>query len=140
MKLGWLLYSLRYIWELAQNILGLIIYLLNTKKITSVRKTNGRLLFENQNFGVSLGNYIFWTPSINDRNFNIPINLKHEFGHSIQSQIFGSLYLILIGLPSISRVFYSKIFYSVKKQEWANYYKGYPEKWADTLGMKHYKI
>ena len=132
-------YSLRYFWELPQNLLGLVIYLLNKNKIISVSKINGRLLFENHNFGVSLGNYIFWTPTIYDRNSNIPINLNHEFGHSIQSQLFGPLYLIVVGIPSISRVFYSRIFFSVKKQEWTNYYKGYPEKWADSLGLKHNK-
>ncbi|MCP5064643.1 MAG: hypothetical protein GY936_19580 [Ignavibacteriae bacterium] len=140
MKLDWLIYSLRYFWELPQNLSGLVVYLLNKKKIISVRKINGRLLFKNPNFGVSLGNYIFWTLSINDRNADIPINLKHEFGHSVQSQLFGPLYLIVVGIPSISRVFYSRIFYSVKKQEWTNYYKGFPEKWADSLGLKHYKV
>ncbi|MEE9431569.1 MAG: hypothetical protein V3V16_11040 [Melioribacteraceae bacterium] len=131
--------SFQYIWELPQNLLGLVIYLLNINKIVNIKKIEGRYLLKNYNFGVSLGNYIFWTPTINDKNTEVPINMKHEFGHSIQSKYFGPLYLLIVGLPSISRVFYSKLYYSFRKKEWTKYYQGYPEKWADSLGMKHYK-
>ena len=76
-------------------------------------------------------------PLVSDNNSGLPRVMKHEFGHSVQSFYFGPLYLLIIGIPSISR--YSKIFLKVKKQAWQNYYKGYPENWANTLGEKHYK-
>jgi len=78
-------------------------------------------------------------PSLNDIPLEIPTNLKHEFGHSIQSKYFGPVYLLVIGIPSALRVIYSKIYYSFRKREWTKYYRGYPEKWADSLGVKYYK-
>ncbi len=132
--------SFLFVWEFPQNVLGLAIYYLNKNKIVKTTKVNGRYLFKNYNFGISLGNYIFWTPTINDSQTEIPVNMKHEFGHSIQSKYFGPLYLLIVGLPSISRVLYSKIYFSLRKKEWTKYYHGYPEKWADSLGLKHYKV
>ena len=132
-------YIIRFVWEVPQNILGIIIYFLNKKKINSVQKLDGRFYFQNNNFGISLGSFIFWMPNLQDKYSEIPVVLKHEFGHSIQSLYFGPLYLIVIGIPSIARVIYAKIFYRIKKSNWRNYYEGFPEKWADVLGEKHFK-
>jgi len=134
-----LFYSIRFIWELPQNLLGMIVFILQRKKIISIKRIAGRFYFKNKYIGISLGSFIFWMPLLSDNNFNFPTVMKHEFGHSVQSVYFGPLYLILVGIPSISRVIYSKIFFSFKKRHWQNYYNGYPEKWADTLGEKHYK-
>jgi len=131
-------YSVRFIWELPQNLFGMIIYLLQRNKILSVKKIDGRFYFENKSFGISLGSFIFWMPLLSDNNSDCPVVMKHEFGHSLQSLYFGPLYLIFIGIPSIARVIYSRVFYSIKKQEWDNYYNGYPEKWADILGEKYF--
>ncbi len=130
-------YILRFIWELPQNVLGIIIYFLNKKKVYSIRKLDGRLYFQNNNFGISLGSFIFWMPIWQDNYSEVPIVLKHEFGHSFQSIYLGPLYLIIIGIPSVARVIYAKLFYKVKRNNWGNYYNGFPEKWADTLGEKH---
>lgn len=137
--LNTLFYFFRFIWELPQNLLGMIIYILQKHKIISIRKIDGRFYFKNGNFGISLGSFIFWMPLLSDNNSDFPRVMKHEFGHSVQSFYFGPLYLLIIGIPSILRVLYSKIFLKVKKQAWQNYYKGYPENWANTLGEKHYK-
>ncbi len=88
---------------------------------------------------MSLGSFIFWSNSNNAVIFINANNIEHEYGHSIQSLFFGPLYLVIIGLPSILKVIYGSIFFAIRKRKWQNYYKGYPEKWADELGMKYYK-
>lgn len=62
--------------------------------------------------------------------------LWHEIGHAYQSVMFGPLYLLIIGIVSITREIYSEI----KRKRDTNwnwyfwYYQGWPEKWADMLG------
>lgn len=133
-----ILLIMRCIWELPQNIIGIIIWLGIRHKITRVEIIHKRLFFNTHNFGISLGSFVFWS---NSNNAIVPIahdNKVHEYGHTIQSLIFGPLYLILVGVPSISRIVYSFIYYGLNKTKWANYYKGYPENWADKLGIKHF--
>ena len=133
-----MLLIMSWIWELPQNIVGCIVWLILRHTITRVEIIHKRLFFQTHNFGISFGSFIFWS-NANDSLVPIaPENKAHEYGHAIQSLIFGPFYLILVGIPSISRVVYSSIYYALNKTKWANYYKGYPEKWADKLGMKHY--
>jgi len=129
---------MRCIWELPQNIIGIIVWLMIRRKITKVEIVHKRLFFHTHHFGISLGSFVFWSNSDDAIVWIAPNNKEHEYGHTIQSLICGPLYLILVGIPSISRVVYSSIYYGLNKTKWANYYKGYPENWADKLGMKHY--
>jgi hypothetical protein len=46
----------------------------------------------------------------------------------------GPVYLIIVGIPSISRVLYSRWYYKNYGHSWKNYFKGFPENWADKLG------
>ena len=75
--------------------------------------------------GVSLGNYIFILNS-NDNDFAI----KHELGHRIQSMILGPLYLLIVGLPSAL----FNVISSHSKKFSKNYYRRFPENWANKLG------
>lgn len=129
---------MRCIWELPQNVVGIIVWLVMRGKISEVEVTHRRLFFRTHGFGISLGSFVFWSNSDNAAASTTPGNKEHEYGHAIQSLIFGPLYLILVGIPSISRVVYSSIYYRLNKTSWANYYKGYPENWADRLGTRHY--
>lgn len=107
-------------------------------RIIKYEKKNKRMFFHTPNFGMSLGSFIFWSKSDNAVILINENNIEHEYGHSIQSLIFGPLYLVVVGLPSILRVIYGSIFYAINKKKWLNYYKGYPENWADILGDKYY--
>jgi hypothetical protein len=130
--------TIKFIWELPQNILGIIVWLLLKNKVSIFEKNHNRFFFHVPNFGVSLGSFIFWS---NSDSAIIEIkqnNKEHEYGHSIQSMIFGPLYLILVGVPSILRVLYGSIFYLIHKEKWKNYYSSYPENWADNLGEKYF--
>lgn len=67
--------------------------------------------------------------------------IRHEQGHQKQSLILGPLYLIVIGIPSavmnaLTRLQSSRYTWLKKigHNAYYNYYKRYPEKWADRLG------
>ncbi len=129
---------LKFIWELPQNLLGCLVWLCVRRNITEITVERGRLFFHVPNFGISLGSFVFWSSSDNAVIKINPDNKAHEFGHTVQSLVFGPLYLVAIGLPSISRVIYGAIHYAVKGEKWQGYYQGYPERWADELGRKYY--
>lgn len=115
---------LLYLWQLPQNILGLMVIL-----FSNAHKTGEAWLTEKR-FGVSLGRYIIvWE--------NSSLNtIKHEKGHQKQSLYLGWLYLLVIGLPSALGNLYDRWFHKswdVKRSiQW--YYSQPWEAWADRLG------
>ena len=131
---------LKFIWTLPQNILGIILLIyFKSKRLIESQKKSGRirnatiiLIEAKAKFsGVSLGNWIFVSKSYDD----LATVIKHEEGHCIQSMIFGPLYLFVIGIPSLIMNLMSS--YSMKYGEglfYDNYYKRWPENWADKLG------
>ena len=117
------------IWELPQIFLaGMIIIFLR-------RKITGREYYKNANIiyikkfpaGISLGRFII----LNDKYEGNKLSIKHEYGHTVQSMYLGWLYLFVIGLPSIIRV----LVWRMKRLKSLDYYKGYPENWANKLGF-----
>ena len=76
----------------------------------------------------SLGDYIFALPNSPEE------GLRHELGHSYQSQLLGWLYIPVIVIPSVLHNLYCGI---VRKMRYRpNYYSFYTEKWADKLVEK----
>lgn len=123
------------IWQLPQHIIAYIIMLVNRKSIKPMTNRDGILYYLVDNLfnsGISLGNYIFLD---SDGYYNYT-TVKHEHGHQIQSLIFGPLYLIVIGLPSIigNIVYRIKRMYFRKNYNPKDYYKQPWEAWADKLG------
>lgn len=101
---------LLYLWQLPQNLLGLLLvafYRPEKKLIAS----NGNLVYFSRYMpgGISLGKYSiidldYLTYSArNDDTKVLALDVtKHEtIGHGTQSRILGPLYLLVIGLPSI---------------------------------------
>lgn len=79
---------------------------------------------------VSLGDTIFIS-----RNSQFNTNtIRHEYGHTKQSKYLGWLYLIVIGIPSITWCWLRMMSSRLKRK---NYYKFYTEAWADKLGNVH---
>lgn len=118
---------LAYIWQLPQNVLGVIInFLFKDDNVVAYKDI---LVHVSKKFpgGISLGKTV-----IIDR---YPITrltwnrVKHEYGHTRQSLYLGPLYLIVIGLPSLIWAGLKK--FTFKK---INYYSFFTEKWADKLG------
>lgn len=120
-----------YLWQLPQMLLGLIVKRFYKKDTLVVFKRNKHTIICSDRFKSSftLGKYIFYR---NKQNVRV---LKHEYGHVIQSLIFGPLYLLVIGLPSLLWYWYCEL---TKKPK--DYYLNfYTEKWAAYLGNKYYK-
>lgn len=80
---------------------------------------------------VTLGDYVFVGLTSEYRK-----TVKHELGHTIQSKILGPLYLIVIGIPSITYCGLRRLFPSLRKK---NYYDFYTEKIANYLSKKYIK-
>jgi len=115
------------LWELFQNLLGFIVLvvLFLSGNIHDIIKHRGRLFIKTfSKFGLSLGFFLF-CPLTGD-----PSVVSHEYGHSIQSRLFGPLYLLVIGFPSFILACLS--FFNKKIA--AQYFNLWPEKWADKLG------
>ena len=117
------------IWELPQAILaGLIIIFLRRKITGYERYKNANIIYiEKFPAGISLGRFII----LNDKYSGNELSIKHEYGHTVQSLYLGWFYLLVIGLPSIIRV----IIWRSLGLKVLDYYKGYPENWANKLGF-----
>lgn len=124
---------LLWLWQLPQNIVAAIIVLIyGAKKVRS--GFDNIDVFEvpasTSWMGVSLGNNIIYNQSYNSAPHLKTMILGHEYGHCKQSILFGPLYLIIIGIPSVLNVLY--VLANPKKAD--TYYKRWPENLADKLG------
>lgn len=115
--------SLLYVWQLPQNLVGLIykIILKGEKKILDQRNSSFYIA-PTMNGGVSFGKYIF----LSNDSGQIESVYDHEFGHCIQSRILGPLYLLVVGIPSG--------IHCLLHDGSSNYYDFWTEKWANKLG------
>ena len=128
--------GLLYLWQLPQNLLGLIIYLVNIKSVRRVYDSSLNVWFyfarHVSDTGISLGKYIF----LDSDNYTSLNSIRHERGHQKQSLYFGWLYLLLVGLPSLVRNIMNRTLHKKwsieRRHKW--YYGHYPERWADKLG------
>ena len=124
-----------FIWQLPQHIVALIYfgYLVMMCKDLGVdsRYKQAIVIPCIMRGAVTLGNYVFV-----GLNSEYKETVKHELGHTIQSKILGPLYLIIIGIPSITYCGLRRIFPSLRKK---NYYNFYTEKWANNLSEKYIK-
>jgi len=126
------LFYILYIWQLPQNILGLLFIRYYKAKfhgyISDKRHNCTQMIYTipDIDWGISLGLYQF-----------VPLGYKqdiinHEFGHCIQSKYLGPLYIIIIGIPSVlAGYLYSKRKLTLKQ------YMNFPtEKSAEELVKK----
>ena len=115
---------LMYMWELPQNLLGLLLRVIYKGKDSQYEDVVVRRSLKMKG-GISLGRYIVLNQ------FSSELTLKHEYGHCLQSRRLGWLYLIVIGMPSI---IWAGMYGRVMPKSENGYYKFYSEKWADKLG------
>ena len=124
-----------FIWQLPQHLLAILYigYLVMMCKDLGVdsRYKQAIVIPCVMRGAVTLGCYVFVGLNSEYRK-----TVKHELGHTIQSKILGPLYLIVIGIPSITYCGLRRIFPSLRKK---NYYNFYTEKWANNLSEKHIK-
>jgi hypothetical protein len=130
---------LLFLWELPQNLLGLLVWLALRKRILSRETEDGRILLRVSDFGLSLGTFIFWSmadPAVVSKPAGRTNNRVHELGHAVQSRRLGPLYLLAVGLPSVCRFLYARFYRRRQGKAWTGYFNGYPENWADRLAEK----
>ena len=117
---------LLWIWQLPQNIVGFIMSLMwhtciqrDVEMADGVHKDVTFYMYPYNS--VSLGDYRFIRHNSGD------LTYRHENGHSYQSRIFGPLYLIVVGLPSVIR----NLIWRTPYGKTHDYYSGWPENDAD---------
>ena len=124
-----------FIWQLPQHLLAILYigYLVMMCKDLGVdsRYKQAIVIPCVMRGAVTLGCYVFVGLNSQYRK-----TVKHELGHTIQSKILGPLYLIVIGIPSITYCGLRRIFPSLRRK---NYYNFYTEKWANNLSEKYIK-
>lgn len=111
---------LLYLWQLPQNLLGLLLRLIYKGNDSQYEDAIVRRSTSMQG-GISLGKYIIVSQWATKQ------TIMHEYGHCIQSKYLGPLYLLVVGLPSILHAAFCKC----KRH---SYYEVFPENWADKLG------
>lgn len=118
------------IWEIIQNIIGWFEYLIfNCSRIINFK--DSKIVFINHSDSHVFGKWIFINSEVDDIN----LELRHEYGHRIQSKILGPLYLFVIYIPSL--LHYIWFVYKYKDNlDWGIYYKFYTEKSANYLTFK----
>ena len=116
------------LWQLPQNLLGLLFVVILKKNIYEIRNypEAGVFLVSGSFTGISLGRYVL----LNMNSYQLEKTIKHELGHSKQSKYLGWFYLLVVGLPSITMNIMTR--WKWLKPE--KYYKRWPESWADNLG------
>lgn len=112
---------LLYIWQLLQNLFGLVFTWLFPAQIK--HRVRGKVVYIHNRFtgGISLGRYVILKR-------DMPIDIRHELGHCRQSEYLGPAYLFVVGIPSLIHAWlhggYCKIH---------SYYHYWTERWADRL-------
>ena len=109
-----------YIWQLPQNLLGLLLRAIYRGTDTEYNDAIVRMSASMQG-GISLGKYII----VDDGETYGTV--MHEYGHCRQSQMLGPLYLLVVGLQS-------GLHCVLCKCKNHNYHDMWFERWADRLG------
>lgn len=109
------------IWQLPQNLLGLLLVLAYRAKTNEA----GVYLSDKMTGGISCGNYIIlrrWSK----------LSAAHERGHQVQSRRLGWLYLPVVGLSSVFHLVCRDG--NIIWKKYSDYYSVWPESEADKLG------
>lgn len=142
MKISVIYTIIQCTWGIIQTILGGILFLVNIKNKHFIYYGSIVTVIDKPS-SLSLGMFVFVTSSpMKDKRIEgrIPDDqlgqrlLVHEYGHTIQSLIFGPLYLIIIGIPSALWGFLP--YFQKKRKEGISYFSFFTEKSANYLGEK----
>lgn len=94
-----LLFILTFIWQLPQNIVAIFMLpFLGKLRLISFKKLCFAFECSKMSGGISLGNFAFLSPK---RSRHAASVAHEQEGHTHDSKLFGPLYLLIIGLPSL---------------------------------------
>ena len=137
---------LQWTWGILQTFLGFIVFIAHLKDRHYF--FHGAIVTEWKNkSSVSMGAFIFITDEpyfyekLKDEFSAEELAqrlLVHEYGHTIQSLIFGPLYLIVMGIPSTLWGFLP-FCNNKRKEKRISYFSFFTEKWANHLGERTVK-
>lgn len=129
-------------WGIFQTLLGFVVFLFNIKNKHFFY--NGAIVTERATpSSVALGMFVFTTANpMKDKKAENKIPdeelskrlLVHEYGHTVQSLIFGPLYLIVMGIPSTLWGFLP--YFQKKRNNGISYFSFFTESFANYLGEK----
>ena len=135
---------LQWIWGLPQTLVGAILFVMN-KDFPHYSYKGAIITQWKSKSSVSLGMFLFVTddpffyyPKLRmeyDEDQFSKMLIVHEYGHTIQSLIFGPFYLFAVGIPSFAWGFLP-VFVRKRTVNGVSYFSAYPEKWANKLGEK----
>lgn len=131
-----LFYLVQFTWGLAQNLVGLIGYLVLYRKCRHERFENAfiTLIDSDKPFGgVSLGIFIFINGK-KDEDWLHDTRI-HEYGHTIQSLVLGPVWPLVIAIPSVIWCNFPPLC-KYRKEKNVSYYALYCEGWANLWGSK----
>lgn len=138
----WYTKAARWIWEFPQCLLGLILTKwYDTFKIGEYKEIP-IYSAEDMPGGISLGLYVilnerevFKTFHNDTYNLGESDSVRHEYGHTRDSLRWGPLYLLAIGLPSVTWLLIRRVLNKHRSlEERINYYWFYTERRADKFG------
>lgn len=119
----WTIFVILAIWQFPQFLVSLVMLpFLGKRKVVADKHFN--LCFEAENMmgGISLGPFAFVSPRM-----SYPESIAHEFdGHTVDSKIFGPIYLLVVGLPSMlnAAFHFTECYYDFFCEKWANKHAG----------------
>lgn len=121
----------QWLWGFPQSAAGGVLYLITRGSGTNF---HGALAKKWRRKGsVSLGMFLFISDGLSEEESRRV--LVHEYGHSIQSLIFGPLYLLAVGIPSAVWAGLPAL-KRLREKKNRSYYSVYPECWANVLGER----
>ena len=127
-----LVFVLLFLWQLPQNLVALV-WLAVSRPVKKIACRHYNVAFSARMpkgaSGVSLGTFAIVSPAhVGDQRV-----IRHELdGHTVDSKIFGPLYLFVIGLPSALHLLWHNRFGKGRP-----YDDFYTERWADRhAGLK----
>ncbi len=121
----------QWVWGFPQTLVGAVVFLLAKGESFCF---HGAAVKEWRLKGsASLGMFLFISRDLDAQTARRVT--VHEYGHSVQSLIFGPLYLAAVGLPSV--IWAGAPALKRKRSEnHISYYSVYPENWANSLGER----
>jgi hypothetical protein len=123
----WIVFILLVIWQLPQFIVAVVMLpFLGKMKLVGDRHFNFCFVADRMAGGISLGPFAYVSKAI-DRYDRREETIAHELdGHTVDSKIWGPLYLFVVGIPSIlnAQFDFTKCYYDFYTERWANNHAG----------------
>ena len=131
-----LVFILNGTWGAVQSLIGSVIFLLYAGKPHyrykgCVVTTNAKSRLMPRRYGVSLGVFVFTSEDITKDRAQDDKLINHEYGHCLQSILLGPLFMVIIGIPSMT---WMLLFENWRRRHNKSYYSLCIEAWADRLG------